>query len=268
MGNVNTLIARMRFWCESGNLGYDQSQRWDIRVGGECDCSSLVIHCLGEAGFDTGSSSYTGNMSAQLTARGWTRLPNNGSPRPGDILLNDVHHVAVYLGGGLLAQASIDERGRASGGRSGDQTGRETNIRSYYNYPWNCYLRYTGAQTQGDDNMTSAQDIWTYDWNKTAVGGNTYNALMGAATNAERAWAYLQPKFLGAKDTDTRLLWIPGQDVIPLYEPEEMREMATDFRNITGHVIPTVMYDTRKQMDYAVSILTNQPADERKKLRP
>ena len=57
-----------------------------------------------------------------------------------------MHHVAVYLGGGKLAQASISERGTAYG-RAGDQTGRETNIRAYYNYPWNCYLRYQGAQS-------------------------------------------------------------------------------------------------------------------------
>ena len=56
-----------------------------------------------------------------------------------------MHHVAVYVGGGRLAQASIDERGRASGGRAGDQTGHETNISAYYNYPWNCYLRYPQA---------------------------------------------------------------------------------------------------------------------------
>lgn len=265
MGNVNTLIDRMRYWCASGNLGYDQAQRWDIRVGGECDCSSLVIHCLKEAGFDTGSSSYTGNMSSQLTARGWRRLPNNGRPQPGDILLNDVHHVAVYLGGGQLAQASIDERGRASGGRSGDQTDHETNIRSYYNYPWNCYLRYAGAQE--GTSMATAAEVWTYNWQGTANGGNCYNALMGTATNTDRTWRYLQPRFLGAKDSTMRLLWIPGQDVIPLYEPAEMNEVAGDFKNITGHVIPTVLFGTKKQLDYFVSIVTNKTSDERKQYK-
>ncbi|NEG56113.1 endolysin-like domain-containing protein [Bifidobacterium platyrrhinorum] len=146
MGNLNTLVNRMRYWCASVSLGYDQSNRWDIRPGGECDCSSLVIHALREAGFDTGGATYTGNMSSNLTARGWRRLPADGNPRPGDILLNDIHHVAVYLGNGMLAQASIDERGKASGGKAGDQTGRETNVRAYYSYPWNCYLRY-GADT-------------------------------------------------------------------------------------------------------------------------
>lgn len=141
MGNLNTLINRMKYWCNQANLGYDQYNRWDIRPGGECDCSSLVIFALREAGFDTGSASYTGNLSENLTKRGWKRLPVNGHPQPGDILLNDVHHVAVYIGNGQLAQASISERGTITG-VSGDQTGRETNVRSYYNYPWNCYLRY------------------------------------------------------------------------------------------------------------------------------
>lgn len=146
MGNLNTLVNRMRYWCAEVSLGYDQTNRWDIRPGGECDCSSLVIWCLREAGFDTGDATYTGNLSSNLTARGWRRLPVDGNPRPGDILLNDVHHVAVYLGGGQLAQASISENGTISGA-SGDQTGRETNVRAYYNYPWNAYLRYGADQS-------------------------------------------------------------------------------------------------------------------------
>lgn len=152
MGNLNTLINRMRYWCGSVSLGYDQTNRWDIRPGGECDCSSLVIWCLREAGFDTGSATYTGNLSANLTARGWRRLPVDGNPRPGDILLNDVHHVAVFLGNGLLAQASISEHGTISGA-SGDQTGRETNIKPYYNYPWNAYLRYGADQSTTNDSL-------------------------------------------------------------------------------------------------------------------
>lgn len=147
MASVSTLVNRMRYWCAVANLGYSQADRWNFNASaGNCDCSSLVIHCLREAGFDTGSASYTGNLSSNLVARGWKRLPVDGRPQAGDILLNDVHHVAVYLGGGQLAQASISEKGTVSG-KAGDQTGRETNIRGYYDYPWNCYLRYTGGQS-------------------------------------------------------------------------------------------------------------------------
>ncbi|MFT8788774.1 MAG: hypothetical protein ABF806_09535 [Bifidobacterium psychraerophilum] len=45
----------------------------------------------------------------------------------------------MYIGDGKLAQASISEH-CAAYGSGGDQTGHETNIRSYYNYPWNCYM--------------------------------------------------------------------------------------------------------------------------------
>lgn len=154
-GSISKFIERMIYWCQTVSLGYDQSNRQDFRDGGETDCSALVLHALKEAGFDTGTATYTGNMRSNLTARGWKVVAVNGNPQPGDILLNDVHHVAAYIGGGKLAQASIDENGRATGGKGGDQTGNETNIRNYYNYPWNCYLRWTGDHDTGNTSTPS-----------------------------------------------------------------------------------------------------------------
>ncbi len=151
MPSIDTLCDRIRYWCDEGNLGYCQEHRWDIYEGGEADCSSLVIHCLQEAGFDTGDASYTGNMSSELCARGWTRVANDGNPQRGDVLLNDVHHTAVYIGDGLLCQASRNENHGANGGQPGDQDGWETNTRGYYDYPWDCYLRYTGEGGGSDD---------------------------------------------------------------------------------------------------------------------
>lgn len=162
-GNIQTFINRMIYWCQTVSLGYDQSNRQDFRDGGETDCSALVLHALREAGFDTGSATYTGNMRSNLTARGWKVVANNGRPQAGDILLNDVNHVAVYVGNGKLAQASIDERGRISGGKGGDQTGRETNVSPYYNYPWNCYLRWAGSGstgTPGNNNKLTIDGSW------------------------------------------------------------------------------------------------------------
>lgn len=155
MGDINKLVRRMRYWCDEANLGYDQWQRWDIRPGGECDCSSLTIHCLKEAGFDVGTATYTGNMRVNLTARGWVVIKPDGHPHTGDILLADAHHVAVCTGPGILSQASRGESGhRVHGGASGDQDNYETNTRSYYDYPWDCYLRWAGksvAETQVRD---------------------------------------------------------------------------------------------------------------------
>lgn len=151
-GNLNNFCTIMRVACEDWNLGYDQDNRWDIRDGGECDCSSLVIWALKSAGFDVGSASYTGDLSANLTARGWSRLAfRMADVRKGDILLCDDHHVcAVIAGSGstaTIAQASIDERGRIAGGSAGDQTGSETHTRRVYVFSrgWDCILRYEGG---------------------------------------------------------------------------------------------------------------------------
>lgn len=153
MADLNKFCNRMRYWCAEANLGYDQSNRWDIRVGGECDCSSLVYWCLWEAGFLKKPSGnlyahtlYTGSLKNHLVAAGWKAIKPNGNPQKGDILLSEQHHVAAWLGD-CLAQASIDERGRATGGQSGDQSGRETNLRSYYSYPWDWYMRYVGSSS-------------------------------------------------------------------------------------------------------------------------
>lgn len=186
MADINKFCERMRYWCDQGNLGYDQYNRQDIRYGGECDCSSLVIFALNEAGFDTGAASYTGNMKSNLTARGWKVVPNNGSPKKGDILLNEGAHTAAWLGD-CLAQASIDENGRIRGGMAGDQTGYETNTRSYYNYPWDFYLRYapgidTTCSTSGSDLVKAAQ-LWLMEMGY-SVGPYGIDGVNGPDTKA------------------------------------------------------------------------------------
>ena len=71
MPSLSKFVARMLYWCDEANLGYDQGNRWDIRPGGECDCSSLVIHALREAGFTLGRDLYdertlAADIAAQL----------------------------------------------------------------------------------------------------------------------------------------------------------------------------------------------------------
>ena len=147
-GDLGTFIKQMRFWAniENPGVGYDQTNRWNLKNGGSVDCSSFVISCLKIAGFPTGNATFTGNMRSELTKHGWVVETNDGNPQAGDILLNDADHTAVYLGRGLLAQASINEQGGITGGQLGNQTNKETNVRSYYDFPWNCYLRHGTAQ--------------------------------------------------------------------------------------------------------------------------
>lgn len=193
MADIQVLIARMRYWCDVVDMGYSQVDRWDFNpVGGNCDCSSLVIHSLQEAGFDTGGATYTGNLSGELTARGWARLPVDGNPMPGDILLNDADHVAVYVGGGYLSQASISETGGVLGA-PGDQTGGETNTSPYYDYPWDCYLRYTGPQTQSQIEEDDMRNITIHGQTFDAAYGieyiiNALDALGGAKGISDMVW--------------------------------------------------------------------------------
>lgn len=169
-GSIAKFCENMRKACEDWSLGYDQNQRWNIYDGGECDCSSLVIWALKQAGFDVGSASYTGDMSSNLTKRGWVRIPYKGlyQVKAGDILLNDNYHTAAVISGSgttaKLAQASIDERGRATGGAAGDQSGRETNTRQVYDYShgWDCILRYSGADSGQGDTSTQTLEIDGY----------------------------------------------------------------------------------------------------------
>lgn len=153
-GKLGKFVSRMIYYTDIANVGYDMGNRWDIRDGGECDCSSLVITCLQEAGFNAKSmgATYTGDMKSVITSiKGWNAIPFDiNSVKAGDILLNYEYHTCAVINGSgktaLIAQASIDENGNGFYGTSGDQSGYETNIKTVYVYPhggWNCILRYT-----------------------------------------------------------------------------------------------------------------------------
>lgn len=269
MPSLQSFIDRMVYYCRDVSVGYSQADRWDVRPGGNCDCSSLVITCLREAGFDTGTASYTGNMSAQLTARGWVRLSPYVAKHPGDILLNDAYHVAAMINNYQLAQASISETGGVNG-MDGDQTGRETNISSYYDYPWDCILRWNGGIMATTQEIAAAVGSYRYNNGDTIYNYIHYasDAAQSAKKDAALARAYLTPRFLGARDDAARYLWLPGRKVIPLYEVAELKEIAGDLKNIYGQDVPTVLYATKAQLDYAISILNGDPAEIRKSLKP
>lgn len=159
---VEKAISQMIEWAEDDSHGYDQSNRW----GPNYDCSSAVIQAWQNAGVPVKSkgATYTGNMYSVFISCGFkdvTSLVNivdgTGLQR-GDVLLNHVHHTVMYCGNSQLVQASINEFGGTTGGQSGDQTGREFYIRSYYNYPWNAVLRYVGSNESNEaiDDIVSA----------------------------------------------------------------------------------------------------------------
>ena len=55
----------------------------------------------------------------------------------------------MYIGNGQLVQARINENGGTTGGKTGDQTGQEIAVSAYYDFPWDCVLRYRETPSVG-----------------------------------------------------------------------------------------------------------------------
>ena len=150
---IEKAISWMEDTANDNSHGYCQDHRWG--ADGDYDCSSAVITAWENAGVPvkTKGATYTGNMLGVFTANGFevvthdVNLKTGAGLKRGDVLLNTAHHTAMYCGNGKEVEASINEKGRAHGGKPGDQTGKEFLIRDYRNYPWTHVLRYTGATT-------------------------------------------------------------------------------------------------------------------------
>ena len=127
----------------SSNIGYDQGQRWSfldrkrraINKGGECDCSSSCGAIAWLAGYpvDLTGTFWTGNFAAKLKAAGFDviRFQKLDQVKAGDFLVGPGHVIFARTKGKWWS-AENDERGKSSGGKAGNQTGRETRYRAPY----------------------------------------------------------------------------------------------------------------------------------------
>lgn len=127
--------------------GYDQIDR---NGNPNYDCSGLVCDAVDRAGIPVkkAGASYTGNMLSAFKKCGFKdvtkeiTLSSGKGLKRGDVLLNTGHHTAIYCGSGKMVDARINENGKVTGGKSGDQTGHEIEIHAYKNHPWTNVLRY------------------------------------------------------------------------------------------------------------------------------
>lgn len=154
-----TAVELMKHLVTHNWHGYSQVSRWgdgegvcNIEVGGKTyqvnqgdrDCSSAVISAFEAAGISCGGATYTGNMRQCMCATGnfkWHPMSAGYIAQPGDVYLNEANHTAMCLSAepDMLMEFSISETGGVDG-VEGDQTGRESLIRAYYNYPWDGIL--------------------------------------------------------------------------------------------------------------------------------
>lgn len=212
MTKIEAAIQWMENAAKDNLHGYDQTNRW----GPDYDCSSAVITAWEQAGVKvkSGGATYTGNMLPVFLKYGFVdvtskvNLATGAGLVRGDVLLNTVHHTAMYCGGGKEVEASINEKGRATGGATGDQTGREFWIRSYRNYPWDTVLRYNeggssaAASGSATTTITASKPAASFDktiggaYDVTASslnvrdGGSMGDKIIGALPRGSRVMCY------------------------------------------------------------------------------
>ena len=153
MGKIETATQWAINVANDPSHGYDQDNRW----GPDYDCSSLVISAW-QASFSpvkTKGATYTGDMKNVFLSCGFSNvtskvnLTTGSGLQRGDVLLNIQSHTVMYIGNNQIVSASKNENGGYHGGKPGDQTGKEIYIGTYYNFPWDCVLRYTADDGGG-----------------------------------------------------------------------------------------------------------------------
>ena len=119
----------------------------------EFDCASSISWALRQAGFNMGGRWDTTGLANDLFALGWQKVPNNGHPQKGDIVMNEAAHVEWAIGNGQLAGFHDNYDGVP-----GDSSGTEASTLAYYDFPWEYYIRYPGGGF-GDEGSSLAEAI-------------------------------------------------------------------------------------------------------------
>ena len=156
--------------------GYDQKHR----NGPDYDCSSLVGTALHVGGFKVSPYSWTGNLERQLVACGFAKC--EAPWLAGDIHLKTGKHVCMSVTAKDIAQASINEKGKTTGGKTGDQTAKEIWVRPYYEYPggWDAHYRYVGENYDAGSRLPIDVIVREVIAGKWGTGEERKNLLRGA----------------------------------------------------------------------------------------
>ena len=193
MANINKAVEFMLEIANDDSHGYDQAHR----NSPDYDCSSLVATALNVGGFKVSPNSWTGNLKKQLLDCGFKIIPLTEPRKKGDIFLSEKRHVVMCVDSDTIVHASINEKGTATGGEVGDQTGKEICTRKFYtpNYGWDYHFRYYGAndntgstvkleQVKATNYAQSHKDILrgvysvTADWLNVRNGGGTHHNIL------------------------------------------------------------------------------------------
>lgn len=141
MGKIENAVAWAEKIAADDTHGYSQINR----NGPDYDCSSFVGSALCNAGFAVSKYSTTRNLEEQLKKAGFVKCKKPW--KRGDIHLAAGHHVTMSTDATHIVHASQSENGGIDG-KTGDQTGKEICVRTYYDLPYSNFVHYRYA---GDD---------------------------------------------------------------------------------------------------------------------
>lgn len=169
-------------WAESiaadNSHGYSQVRR----NGPDYDCSSFIGTSLHKAGFAVSEYSTTRNLEAQLIKAGFKKCSEPW--KRGDIHLSAGHHVTMSTDATHIVHASQSETCGIDG-KTGDQTGKEICVRSYYDLPYNNLVHYRYGGASAKDNET------LYDLSIFKVeGAAKFNKLIAGAYHINDSAGY------------------------------------------------------------------------------
>ena len=192
MSKIEKAVAFMESVARNDKHGYDQIDRWG---NPDYDCSGLVITALEKAGIHVKKygASYTGNMYTPLIKAGFTNVTSKVSLstgkglKRGDVLLKPYGHTAMYCGNGKMVDARINEKGRATGGKDGDQTGREIEIHNYRNHPFVYALRYEESNPTSKETKTTKTEYYKKYTGKSVKIDTVFKAI-GVPANYRGSW--------------------------------------------------------------------------------
>lgn len=170
MSKIENAVAWAEQIAADDRHGYSQVHR----NSPDYDCSSFVGTALAKAGFPVSIYSTTRNLGEQLEKAGFVKAKKPW--RRGDIHLAAGHHVTMSVDPNRIVHASQSENGGIDG-QTGDQTGKEICVRSYYDLPYEntVHYRYAGK----NEKTESAR---SFDRTKAGAyhSNDRYNLRVGA----------------------------------------------------------------------------------------
>lgn len=133
LGDINVSDANGKMLAlSSGKVGqqlWAQGKYRNVVEGGNLGCAASVTEVLQDAGFSYASSAGVGNLTDQLMARGWKKMPVQYA-QPGDVVYG--HRGNLHAGGGNGHIGVVGENGTVYHNSSRKTTWSHDNLNSVF----------------------------------------------------------------------------------------------------------------------------------------